>query len=65
MRVLLIIDRATGETERIREDDPNFGASIIMAADRADLAPLQALRLLEDGQDLRTPGFVRRLVVAS
>ncbi len=43
MRVLLVIDQTTGETERIREDDPNFSASIIMAADRAQLETLASL----------------------
>jgi hypothetical protein len=63
MKTLLVIDRATGEVERIRKTDPNYGASIALAAERAGLTPLEALRFLEAGQELATAGFVRKIVV--
>jgi hypothetical protein len=60
MRTLIVVDRATGETQRIRGDDPKFSASIRRAARSAGLRYHEAVAVLESGGELMTPGFIRR-----
>lgn len=60
-RTLLVIDRATGETERIPLTDGNAYASVTSAAESCGLTDWQAWSLLAEGQQLGTAGFVRRL----
>lgn len=60
MRTLLVIDRKTGETERIREGDGNFHASIALAADKSGMSYTAAMAMLESGGDLGTAEFLRR-----
>ena len=59
-RMLEIIDRRTGELERIPEDSGNCTASISLAADRMGIDYGTALAILNDGGDLITTGFIRR-----
>lgn len=59
---LELIDRATGEVERIRLDDRNARASVASAAEQCGFAIGQAWCILAEGQEIATPGFVRRLV---
>ena len=59
-KVLLVIDRDTGEIERIRESNQNFLESIRFCASRAGLTFEEALTILNDGQPIMTVAFVRR-----
>jgi hypothetical protein len=65
MRTLLVINRATGEIEKIPESDPNFRYSVASAALCNDLDLLAALGILDRGQELVTDGFTRRLEKAT
>lgn len=58
---LILTDRATGEVERIADTDPNFVESIRWAAESNGMKLATAMEILSDGQELATPGFVRRL----
>ena len=60
-RTLLVIDRATGETERIPCTDANAIASIANGANSAGLSLSQAVSMLVDGNELVTNGYLRRL----
>lgn len=58
---LEVIDRASGETERIRLDDPNSAASVRYAAERAGLPLDAAWETLLSGGTIATFAFCRRL----
>lgn len=60
-KTLLVIDRSSGEIERISEHDGNFHASIASAANICGMTLETAMRILDDGQELVTAGFIRRL----
>jgi hypothetical protein len=60
-KTLLVIDRATGETERIPLTDGNAVASVASAAESCGLTDWQAWCLLAEGQELGTAGYLRRL----
>lgn len=57
---MLVIDRETGETERIPLSDRNADASIAMGAASARMTEETARDVLECGGDIVTPGFIRR-----
>lgn len=60
---LEVIDRASGEVERISLDDANSAASVAMAAERAGMTRAAAWDVLLSGGTVTTCGFVRRLAL--
>lgn len=57
---LLVIDRATGEVERIKPFDANHQQSIMSAADKMGIEESDAYARLMMGQELVTCGFIRK-----
>jgi hypothetical protein len=60
---LEVVDRASGEVERIRLDDANSSASVAHAAERNEMTSALAWEILLDGGQIATAGFVRRLAL--
>lgn len=58
---LEVVDRASGEVERIRLDDMNSAESVAMAAERNGITTADAWEILISGGHVTTSGFVRRL----
>lgn len=58
---LEVIDRQTGEVERIPLADGNASVSVATTAERLGISWEEAWATLEAGGSLTTPGFVRRL----
>lgn len=58
---LEVVDRASGEVERIRLDDGNSAASVARAAELAEMSVSAAWDVLLSGGTVATFGFVRRL----
>ena len=61
-RVLEVIDRQTGEVERIDSSDGNYVASIAQAAERVGRTYDEVLEALERGERVHSTGYIRRLV---
>lgn len=61
MRTMIVIDRDTGKEESIKDNDPRFAVELRIAADRNDITEATALRALDEGQAIVTPGYIRRL----
>ena len=58
---LLVIDRETGQVERISSTDVNFDSSIAAAAGAIGISYYDAIDTLYAGGELATCGYVRRL----
>ena len=61
MRVMLVIDRGTGATERIREDDTAFASALCALAEQHNITFLRALARLDGGETMATASYLRRL----
>lgn len=61
---LLVIDRATGQTERIDETDPRFMESVKASVLPMGITLNRALDLLQQGETLATAGYLRRIARA-
>ena len=59
-RTLLITDRTTGEQKRIVEGDEHFAYSIGIACKSLLMHFDRAMAMLERGEELVTPGFIRK-----
>jgi hypothetical protein len=63
MKKLVVTDRATGAREIIPENDDRYGESIVSGARSAGMSPVEALRILEEGGEIVTCGFIRKLAM--
>lgn len=59
---LEVIDRASGESEKIRLTDGNADASVAKVAEFLGVSLQDAWAALRRGEQLATFGFVRRLI---